>query len=368
MSVFTSFPELVCVLVAGLLSLLACSWVLWGLQFLDRTSRRRLFPTQITHLAIADLLFATSLLGENSMNHLLFGTPPDATQWLCRVWIAGARFGRHTSVLCEVHIALCFAMVSLRWLQTLQIFKRLLLLAWVIGAGLCAVETNRYYAYYSDTYKCHTVAGDAFLLFPLTVSLVVCTCAYTATLAQALRSPSAVRRAVCRRAVGFLLSFLVSYTPRIVLSYFLPSLPSYSGYRVTANVCELLSGFLNMLVYTMQSRYAKRMQNSGVWDSSNASVDSHGRRPNYSVSFHTCFSSTGNVEEFEVPHDDIAEEPSTSNTPSLEDEREEAEVDKELAAARRLRKAARELRRADRNTQRLEEERQAVQILQQLGL
>ena len=124
------------VLSLDVISLGSCAWLQRELSRLTLRIRRRLFPTQLFYLAIADTIFSLSLLGIIIIDsHFVTSAPKP----VCYAFNCVSRFGRNMSLPVELHIAVTFSSVIFR-LSNLSMLQRMLQLLWMIAAVVTSIS------------------------------------------------------------------------------------------------------------------------------------------------------------------------------------------------------------------------------------
>lgn len=267
--------EASCVLVAALLSTLACIWLLRRLNRLVENVRGYLFPRQLWHLAFANLMMHSSVVILSVMDLVhdaLRAKQPISSSgvqtYSCILLDPAFRYGRCVSVLVQFVIGAGFAAQG--HLKRTMLLARFAKFVWMIGAACAALDTAEAY-YLDDTandfglcpLRPHATWTSVVLMVLVYIPIIGWTLVVAIPRAyfgeHAKKSPKLVEN--LRRAVAFSLCFPVAYLPMMI--GFAPlqldpelteKLTWYFSFEYTT---EALAGILNCGTYALQSQYAR---------------------------------------------------------------------------------------------------------------
>jgi len=274
--VLTDDPQygaLIPTLGASVLSLLGCAYLLLRLHALPAHTRRRLFPRQLWHLALADAILA---VGSGLTDITLFWLKTDNQDisWaMCNASLRLGHFGRLASVLVEVEISVGFALTFMRRTRGLSLLKTSLPFIWPIGLLLTAVSVLQHPdAYGRHRHECRVWApwGSIGSVIVSTALAVGVAC-YASAACSAITSPLSVQAAVWRRASIYPMNFFVTTCPALACGLG-PGVGANLGLLVIALTMMHLNGFLNMLTYAWQSRYAQILVVGGAVEAKDSSI------------------------------------------------------------------------------------------------
>lgn len=255
---------------ANVISVLASVFLLRRILMLSSEVRQRLFPRQMINLAVADITFHLGGLSVRSVPFFLIAsTQGDGfCMWTSFVF----RFGCFVSVAVQAHIAVGLACQAFRHFSAVPYLQRSLNVVWLLGLLLtCCEEWLQLLPFWSghrgpDALYNHTfsqcqyqepaTAHVCFIGLCFTVSLGC----YTAMCVRACthHAPGSVMRKTIVRALGLPLVFIGSYGPHTLLLLRPDFYHTHGHFASLALMLQYLNGFLNAMVYLVQSRYLKK--------------------------------------------------------------------------------------------------------------
>lgn len=261
--------EAVFVIVACTISCLSCGWLLIRLGRLVQDVQGYLFPRQLWHLALANLIMHAIVLSQAIVAFIRGwenAHTSSVEQISCHALDPLFRYGRCVSVLIQFLIGATFAAQGhLRW--TLLV-TRCMRLVWCVGLVFAAMDTieSKYLRKANDFGICPDRPHATW------TSVLLMTCVYFAIISWT--AWVAVPRAYCgerasssklvenlRRAVAFAVCFPIAYFPMIVgfapLHLFNEFTENTTWYFSLEYTMEALSGAMNCATYAYQSRYAR---------------------------------------------------------------------------------------------------------------
>lgn len=259
--------SLLIMLVCNIVSIVACIWLLLRFRSMDTRVTKRLFPRQLWHLAVADMInccgsIANSLITYGGATASMGSDMQVSLEGLCITELSVFMGGSCVSALIETHIAVAFFCTHFRWMSPLQIIQRSLLLIWPLGVALGVTNSFVYVDYDAEQHFCTIKGRGYFLAVLILFGFVVTFIAYTATVTNALcrssRFPQNVAFRSGDRALLYPLTFFLGYGLLLGYLWYPTPLQSIRGYFVPTLALESLNGFMNVLVYAYNTRYAKR--------------------------------------------------------------------------------------------------------------
>lgn len=244
-------------------SAIACVWLIIKVCRSNATFRRRLFPTQMSCLATADLGFVVSAVPVMLMeqDHLL---PCSATVLapMCMLWVPLFNFFRHLSLWTEMHIAVGFLLAAFK-MKAFGPLKCGLRVIWLPGLLFSILSACvRPWRYDRETCSCRptdwSTTADPVALADFALCMTVCTGCYIAVIRKSLqqRAPELVQARVSRRADLYIFNALITYGPTFVCYCSRPLYHNLIFWTVSASL-ECSGGFFNTVTYVWQSRYMK---------------------------------------------------------------------------------------------------------------
>mmetsp|Transcript_87911 Transcript_87911/g.151837 ORF Transcript_87911/g.151837 Transcript_87911/m.151837 type:complete len:316 (+) Transcript_87911:34-981(+) len=248
----------------NLVSIAGCSCLLCRFCSLPQHILQRLFPRQLWHLSVADLAFCIGSI----INAIIeFGGVlkwlPDRTgEPICHYQLIIPVCSGLASGSFELHIAVSFALVHFRCLQTLRVVNRLLIFIWPVCIILGVIDVFEFDSFSKIMKICVTARGDYLLSSVIVFEFVVSCFAYITVLVGSLtclsRSPLSVHTKMWRRTLWYPMNFFVTYGLMFVYLLFPDKMLNLSGYLQAAWVMVSLNGCLNYLTYAYNTRYAQR--------------------------------------------------------------------------------------------------------------
>lgn len=272
------------ILVGNALSLACSIWLFWKLQHLAGRLRDRLFVRQLSLLTGVDILFHVSFAFSS--------TQTDGPVWVTQRMFMGCELSSVTfstvrliSVLVEMHIAVSFLLQALHWGKRgrrHRILKWCLPLTWIVGifiGGPLEIFFGRWHwdsvgmLCISGTEE-HTMGQDWTTIVSLITCGTVCLISYVVVLGRSMivEVPGSVQRRYLHKAAWYPLNFLITYLLMIIAYANLAIMEDQDWKFKLASAFESLSGFLNVLTYAMQSRYATAIR---ATPSDSSSFDAH---------------------------------------------------------------------------------------------
>jgi hypothetical protein len=217
--------------------------------------KQRLFPRQMWHLALANLLHSVWSIPQALMEStsVINVASQQRGFYLCQI-LDGPCFGFDFVCCCvETQIAIGFALMQFRCLRGLKWAGCCLPLAWPIGC-IFATTTRLFITYDSTSGMCNSVKSSSRLITPCVMigCLAVSMAAYIATLVIHWRGNTVGRTgiAILKRNVLYPIAFLITYGP-ISTYYLFPDFPENTKKIVVPAAVTMLSmnGFVNVLTY-----------------------------------------------------------------------------------------------------------------------
>lgn len=289
------------VVAVNLVSIAGCCCLLCRFHRLPKHILQRLFPRQLWHLSVADLAFCIGSIinAVFEFGGLLTLVPTGSAVAICRWQLILCVCAGLASGTFELHIALSFALVQFRCLQTLRVVNRLLLFVWPLSIILGVTDVIEYDSFSKSINMC--VARTDYLLSSVIISeFVVSSTAYVTVLIGSFTclsgSPLSVHTKMWRRTLWYPMNFLVTYCLMFVYLLFPNRMMKFAGYLQAAWVMVSLNGCLNYLTYAYNTRYAQResVLRDGTGDEGNEH-DSPASTPEQDLfgiaSFHVAFAS-----------------------------------------------------------------------------
>jgi hypothetical protein len=257
-----SFPLFISVVGVDFLSMASYICLLCVLHR-NQPARHRLFPRQLRSLAMAGLCVYTLGLPVLIVDFWHLPESYEMSSLVCSSGFAVFRACRLVSVLQETHIALTFLAQSLKWIRCLPILNRCIPLLWfgglLLGAILQIVNPWRFDHRFDLCVPPTDAAGNVEIDYGTVTVLCFSFAAALASLLAIVRKtqmPAVVRRQNFQRAMCYPLISVASFSPAIVayvrVSFFWDP-PWYLPMMV---LMECSNGFLNVLAFAVQSRYA----------------------------------------------------------------------------------------------------------------
>ena len=248
---------------AAAVSVVACVWLIIKIYRSNATFRRRLFPTQMGCLAIADIGFVVSAVPVMLMEqeHLL---PCSATVLAptCFFWRPVFNFFRHASLWMEMHIAVGFLLASLR-VRAFGPLKCGLHVIWLPSLSLSIFSACvSPWRYDGETCSCRprewAIGADPASLADFALCMSVCAGCYIAVLLKNLhqRAPESVYVRDALRTDMYIFNALITYGPTFACYCSRPLYHNFTFWTVSGCL-ECLGGFFNTVTYAWQSRYMK---------------------------------------------------------------------------------------------------------------
>lgn len=237
--------------------------------------RSRLFPRQLQSLALANIAFALILLILVSGNIAVYlGSNYEATftfecHWAYLCFIPA----RLVCLLHEMHIAVSFFAQAFRKIVLLRVLNWNLSWLWVLGIVIGAISSLWNPWHFSlRVGTCVPLQWPAMLSVVMVSACgVVCIASYLSVASRACNerftvSPAIVSSRNYRRAAMYPLSFLLTYGPVLVSYCDRDLFSAYPWFSLLARTMEGYNGFVNTVVYYLQSRYASIQLKSGDTD------------------------------------------------------------------------------------------------------
>ena len=114
MALFLHVLVVVSKMVASGASFVACTWLLVELSSETASFRSLLFPTQLRWLAVVDIFFALSTFPSGLATSAVTVLSPEALDVYCQWGQVLFNLFRHLSLWMEIHVAVSFALQSLK--------------------------------------------------------------------------------------------------------------------------------------------------------------------------------------------------------------------------------------------------------------
>lgn len=226
-------------LIASALSWAACIWfciVYWNAA--DHL-RRRLFPRQLLHLALADGLLATATAVKAVYQHLEGDS--DAVLQLIECFIF---LGLCVSNLVEFHLALGICGTFRRWTRILYHLDWSLPFMWLLGVLFAPLNV-------------YVLKRQGEYWFEVTLILVCFVASvgfYLHTAYFVWRDPESVQKQIWRTVWLYVPTSLVTYGPIVLYVLLDKSWEQASIFAAFAIAFESLNGLANTLTYAINSR------------------------------------------------------------------------------------------------------------------
>lgn len=202
---------------AHLISFCVCLLIWRRLRVLNETVKQRLFVKQITHLVKCDLVGVVSgtllsllYLANNAAKEKGGNANLAPPFWLFVAVGSFAQMAAVTSILLEFHLCCGFACGYFQWRRPLPILRKIIPLAWPLGA--CSVVGDQVL-----TAIYETACVDLTLMFLTAANIVLCALLYIAVCVHVLlwRRPRVVELKVFTRAWGYPLNFFLTFAPML---------------------------------------------------------------------------------------------------------------------------------------------------------
>lgn len=247
-------------LVAGGCSLVGCTWLLVRLCRVNAGVQKRLFPTQLRFLAAVDICFVLSLVPFVMVDGQMLGSTENTLTPICKWSMPGLNFFRNASLLIEMHIAVSVLLGAFH-INASGGLVCALHFVWVPALLLTSLSAGLSpFTYSSHGSSCSPVrflwiSSDPVTSAALVSAIGICSISYCTVCCKSLFfSPGAVHRRASRRAEVYIVNALLTYGPFLVC-FLDVRLFSNLTFRIVAQICELLGGFMNTVTYAAQSRY-----------------------------------------------------------------------------------------------------------------
>jgi len=259
---------LVVVMAANLLSLAACGWMLIRLCKTRPAVRQRLFPTQLLHLNIADILVALSSMGYTIVNyHHTLGLNLGVGQYNCRatMWLLFGSFW--VSIFIETQIAVGFACIVCRKFCVLACLRKAATPMWFVAFVMSSYSVMPSTTY-ADQGAPHVgcfiddngfPGGFRWVCIALLVSCLMTSFGCLLGAVYRVRGyPQHVRIGVWRTTAQYPFAAAVSFGPVVWYFMFWPDTRDDLVLFQFVVATVSLNGFINMVMYAYNSRYARR--------------------------------------------------------------------------------------------------------------
>lgn len=224
------------------LSLAACALLFWKIRRMPATRRRRLFPQQVSVLALSDSLLAVS--------GVIYGLSGYGTRGQVSSPLLAVLFWTFdTTLLAELQIVMGFACQMFGSARVSRCLASCVWLPWLLAAPLTASQIA---LSSSDSFKwMHAEMLAPAVCVPF--SLLI----FTAILWRAHTCGSAVSRCCWRRASAYVGNFLITFAPCIAWSFLQGDPEQITLPGLLAGMGLHSNGLVNVITYFAQSRYAR---------------------------------------------------------------------------------------------------------------
>lgn len=301
-------------------------------------AREKLMARQLWHLALADSIESGMLVFWFSLDplHNIFGIGSEASALLDALCVFGMwnNVAFMTSLLVEVHIALATVAALFRFHNMLRVLSRSVVYLWppgVVMGVLVAFPSGSFWDTADGACNTSAQAGEEFKSIVMLAALCICFLTYAAGFALVRGSGGlSLQSRIWDRAKFFTLAAMLSWFPFIVYTRVIDKGNSIFGpagpvaFYITFSLF-LSNGFLNALVYALQSRFVSRARKRaaalGARQASQMSQDS--RSLNHSNAlFHVGFRSVDEIQIVAAQQEEALEN-AEQETLSLESARKQ---------------------------------------------
>lgn len=253
---------------AACVSGVASTFLLWRLRKLAATRQRRLLVRQLTHLAAGNLLYSIPEALLLLVGIILWDHPAAASNsaktGMCICMIGIENVGGYVMLLVECQMAVAFVTSISGSSRTMHVMYTLLVYIWPVCLLLSALDTWLVQVVWKDSEGgCYGKQDWMFGIFSAT-GFLVCLGCYVVSSVVVGRAGRQVQRAVWSRARQYPAVAIVTLGP-ITIYYFIrpfllhqsedSSLDWQELVYLVANFLYDATGFLNFLVYALQSKY-----------------------------------------------------------------------------------------------------------------
>lgn len=184
---------------------------------------------------------------------------------LCRYGLGVVRFATSTSALTELHLAMAFLAQCMGWRWSECVLPQLLPVVSILALALTVLESLIYDVAPDSTGWCtQRRPRDLLCVVLLGSCFMTSIVAYIATLRQSWCCPDSVVRVCWRRAAAYPLNFILTQALIIVVIVDSKERGKKDLLQIAAVTLQNLMGFMNMLTYAMQSRYAVQLLPTGT--------------------------------------------------------------------------------------------------------
>lgn len=290
-------------IIADLLSVTTCVCLLWKMRRMSEHKRSRLFSIQLWNLALSDALASTSTL---VLNISCVSPMIDPSLAIDRVLVAGLLAGSYASCITEALIAAGFACSFWRYFRVCRWLRRAVLPIWLVALGLAipqAWETQEYFNTMCRYQRLHTRWNEAEVSF-----LMLCFCvallSHFVSLRRVWMYPETVQNVVWRMASVYLLTFIMTYGPFVMLllddnpamlfGSLALTMKGLNGF-FNATSCYVLSARQTGVASRIVSEPARREMTAGDEGPGAALPVADPDHLKGIVSFHVCFQSAPSI-------------------------------------------------------------------------
>lgn len=254
-------------LIAACASGVASSFLMYRLHKFAAAQRKNMLVRQLMHLAAANLLYSIQEILMLSIGIAIWIDPSmfghSSKSEMCVFSLGVSCLGCFVTLLMECHMAVAFATSIFGNRKTMHTMYTLLVYIWPLGVLLAILDTwLTKVRWDADAGGCYGENKDYVFTVLAIMGFLLCLSCYIISSVVVSRAGQAVQCAVWNRARRYPIVALVTLGP-ILVYYIIRNLLENNpdvreGAWLVANTLYDSSGFLNFLVYALQSKYVDK--------------------------------------------------------------------------------------------------------------
>lgn len=189
----------------------------------------------------------------------------DPRQWLCSIVGVLSSTFILASYMFEAHIAVSFALSLDGRTRSLSVMSRLLAWIWLFAAlGRFITRPDLAYGKWFGSGGMHCIedVDQSMWLVVLFSPAVIILASYSVAAAISRKSNARVQRRVWSRTLFYFLAFAITNLPFMAFVISQPFFPEHAFWEVAERVLLRMSGFANVMVYILTSRYGQTWTHS----------------------------------------------------------------------------------------------------------